>query len=121
MKDKPRFERIFVCSPYRGDTVTNAKNARKYCRFVEEHTKLPIAPHIYFTQFLDDKNPVERMLGLIYGMDLLMLCGELWIFGDRITEGMRMEIDRAKDLDIPIMRLSDKEVDEFLKARGITL
>lgn len=47
---------IYICSPYFGDTKTNVENAKRYSRFAVDKHYLPIAPHIYFTQFMDDSN-----------------------------------------------------------------
>lgn len=69
---------------------------------------IPIAPHIYFTQFLDDDDPQERRLGLDMGLELLKLCSELWVFGNRLSEGMKGEIENAKRLGIPIQYFNDK-------------
>jgi hypothetical protein len=63
---------------------------------------VPIAPHIYFTQFLDEDSKRERAIGLKYGLELLWKCRELWVFGSKITDGMRAEIALAADLKIPI-------------------
>ena len=95
---------IFVCSPYRGDTETNTQNARRYCRLVMEQGGIPFAPHLLFTQFLDEENAAERRQGLRMGMEMLKLCGELWAFGEP-TEGMRLEITQTRRLGIPVCRL----------------
>ena len=95
---------IFVCSPYRGDTETNTQNARRYCRLVMEQGGIPFAPHLLFTQFLDDAIPKERERGLRMGTQMLGLCDELWAFGEP-TAGMRMEIAQAERLGIPVCRL----------------
>lgn len=95
---------IFVCSLYRGDTETNTQNARRYCRLVMEQGGIPFAPHLLFTQFLDEENATERKQGLRMGMEMLKLCDELWAFGEP-TEGMRMEIAQAERLGIPVCRL----------------
>lgn len=99
--DKPL---IFVCSPYRGDTELNIQNARRYCRLVVKRGGIPFAPHIFFTQFLNDDKAVERRHGLKMGVEMLKLCDELWAFGPP-TEGMRMEMERARALGIPVRRL----------------
>lgn len=56
---------------------------------------IPIAPHLLFPQFLDDNKPKERELGLFFGNAILSKCAEMWVFGDRISEGMEAEIKRA--------------------------
>lgn len=69
---------------------------------------VPIAPHLLFTQFLDDGIPEERQTGLKQGLELLKYCQELWVFGERISEGMQGEIDVAQELCIPIRYYDDK-------------
>ena len=74
---------IYVCSPLRGDIEQNLKNARIYCRNIakEYPDTIPLAPHLYCTQFLDDNHADERELGIAYGMQFLAICDELWAFG----------------------------------------
>ena len=47
---------VYICSPLAGDMVKNQENARTYCRFAVEAGCVPIAPHIYFTQFMNDND-----------------------------------------------------------------
>ena len=94
---------IFICSPYRGDVEANKENARRYSRFAFEQGGIPFAPHLLFTQFLNDDNPAERDAGLCLGLELLSRCDALWAFGNP-TMGMAMEIQEAKRLGIPVRR-----------------
>ena len=65
---------------------------------------LPIAPHVYFTQFLDDSDPCERRMGIVAGMELLEQCSEVWVFGmENPSAGMKKEIAKANELGIPIV------------------
>lgn len=86
---------VYICSPYAGDVENNTAAARRYCRFAVEAGCIPIAPHLLFPQFLNDNNPKERKLGLLFGNAILSKCAEMWVFGDRISEGMEAEIMRA--------------------------
>ena len=86
---------VYICSPYAGDVESNTAAARRYSRFAVEAGYIPIAPHLLFPQFLDDNNPKERELGLFFGNAILSKCAEMWVFGDRISEGMEAEIKRA--------------------------
>ena len=95
---------VYICSPLAGDTVRNQENARTYCRFAVEAGCIPIAPHIYFTQFMNDNDRKERDLALFMDIVLLSKCVELWVFGEP-SEGMRMEIEQAGRLGIPVRRL----------------
>ena len=94
---------IFICSPYRGDVETNMKNARRYCRFAFEHGGIPFAPHLLFTQFLDDGSPAERRAGICLGVELLKRCDALWAFGQP-TDGMALEIREAAQHGVPVRR-----------------
>lgn len=97
-------KKVYICSPYRGDTETNIQNARKYCRAAVEMGCLPIAPHLLFPQFLDDDNPRERERGMARAMELLSICDEVWVFGiDNLSEGMEKEVNWADSKSIPVM------------------
>ena len=87
---------VYVCSPYAGDIQKNVKKTQHYCRFVVKKGYIPIAPHLLFTQFLDDSNPDERVLGLHFGNALMSKCREVWVFGSCISSGMEQEINKAK-------------------------
>lgn len=87
---------VYICSPYSGDIERNTENARRYSRFAVDQHCLPITPHIYFTQFMNDTIPDERKTALFMNLVLMSKCAELWVFGDVISKGMKAEIDRAK-------------------------
>ena len=88
---------IYICSPYKGNVVKNTKFAIECCKYAMPHG-IPFAPHLYFTQFLDDRNPEEREKGLEYGLQILEMCDEVWVFGEHISEGMGREIRTAEKL-----------------------
>jgi dienelactone hydrolase len=95
----------YVCSPFRGDVEKNAERAREYCRKVFDAGYAPIAPHLYFPQFVNDEIPKEREAGMAMGTALLPLCRVIVICGDEFTEGMRLETAAARRLGIPIYSL----------------
>lgn len=93
---------VYICSPLSGNVESNQEKARAYCRFAVNSGYIPIAPHIYFTQFMDDKKPNERDLALFMDIVLLTKCAELWVFGETISEGMSIEIEKARRKEKPI-------------------
>lgn len=94
---------VFVSSPLSGDIELNQAKARKYCEFVCDAGNTPVAPHLLFTQFLDDDVQDERWLGIRCGMKLLEKCDEIWVFvGDGVSEGMAKEIVFDEDHRMPI-------------------
>ena len=79
---------VYICSPYSGDTERNVENAKRYSRFAVDRHYLPITPHIYFTQFMDDNIPDERDTAIFMNWVLMSKCVELWVFGDTVSSGM---------------------------------
>lgn len=87
---------VYICSPYAGNIENNIKAAQRYSRFAVDTGYIPFAPHLLFTQFLNDADTNERKLGLFFGNALMSKCAEVWVFGSNISEGMQAEIKRAK-------------------------
>lgn len=92
----------YICSPCRGDYEKNIIKAQEYCREAMNDGLLPLAPHVYFTQFVDDTNPEERKLGLRCGLQLLRHCQLIRVYGCEVSAGMYDEIQLAGVLDIEI-------------------
>ena len=89
----------YVCSPYRGDVARNVKYAQELTGRAVRRGLVPITPHPYLTQALDDNDPAERALGMETGLHLLEPCEYIMIGGRYgISEGMRHEIERAHRL-----------------------
>lgn len=90
---------VYICSPYAGDVKTNTEEAKKYSRFAVDKGYIPITPHLLFPQFMDES---ERELAIFMDLVLLKKCAELWIFGSNITDGMHIEIQKAKNRNMVI-------------------
>lgn len=104
---------VYICSPYRPSENTaptlrlmeRSKNIElccAACRIAIENGFTPIAPHIYFTRFLNDEDEDQREIGMDIGLKLVEKCEELWVFGDRISSGMSREIAVATKNGIPV-------------------
>lgn len=93
---------IFVCSPYSGEIEKNVKQAQEICRTIAIKGHIPIAPHLFYPQFLNDNIEPERTVGLSLGCFQLLKCDLMIVFGEVISKGMQYEIDIAKNTDIPI-------------------
>lgn len=112
---------VYICSPCRGNYEKNITKAQGYCReaMLLFPGVVPIAPHVYFTQFLDDSKPRERKAGLEAGLKLLELCDELWVYGiQNPSEGMAAEIARAKELGIPVRDAAEIYTTPLMPATG---
>lgn len=94
--DKNR-RKVYVASRYAGDTGRNTAAAIAYCRRVIDEGYMPVASHLLYPQMLCDADPEERELGLSFGLALLRMCDEVWVFGE-VSSGMAQEIEEAKRL-----------------------
>ena len=112
-------KKVFICSPFspRGKTENeiledmsrNIETAQKACRYAALKGMIPLAPHLYFTQFLHDTDETERGYGQMLGLTWLAQCSELWVIGNRISSGMKKEIEKAMEWDIPIRHFAWKQ------------
>ena len=113
MKQQERkyLPKIYVCSPFAGDTQRNIEKARRYCAFAVKKGYIPYASHLFFPQFISDNDPAQRELGLFMGMVYLDGCRECWVFGDTVSSGMAAEIERAKKRGI-VLRYFTEQCEE---------
>ena len=105
--DKNR-RKVYVASRYAGDVDANVAAAITYCRRVVDEGYIPIASHLLYPQILNDNDPAERELGMLFGLALLRMCDEVWVFGD-VSPGVAQEIEEAKRLKKQVRYF--KEVD----------
>ena len=101
---------VYIASPLSGDTETNLGFARQACLNAMSQGVTPFAPHLLYPQMLDDNDPAQRELGMKMGNQMLALCDELWLCGDRISTGMAAEEQLARALDIPVKSISTGEI-----------
>lgn len=119
---EPRFagrKIIYVCSPFRPQSadskealmefVENLDRAHSACRLITDLGAVPVCPHIYFPQFLDDEVPEERELAMELALAALRRCSEVFVFSEHITEGMAREIAEASRRGIPVRMFCEAE------------
>ena len=90
-------EMVYICSPLRGNVSENMAKAKEYAREVFLEGNIPICPHVYFPQFASVEDPAENRLAMDMGLSLLKRCSRINVYGDPPTEGMRAEIECAKE------------------------
>ena len=91
----------------------NIENAKRYAKFALKSGVAPVVPHFY-ALCLDDDIPKEREIGRQTGMSLLWFCDEMWVFGDRITQGMQDEILFCKNMKIKIRKIKESEIKKVI-------
>lgn len=100
--------KIYICSRYAADTEEqvqrNVAIAKDYCRMVADRGDFPIAPHLYFPQFLNDAIREERSAGLRMGMEALRHADHVLAIIENgvISSGMDQEMREAARLGIPV-------------------
>ena len=80
------------------------------CQLFLYHIILPVAPHLLFPQFLNEGIEAERQAGLAMGLELLLCCDEVWVFGET-TEGMASEIAFAVEQGIGVRFMEPEELE----------
>ena len=93
--EKPSHPLVYICSPYAGAIENNVAAARAYCSFAVGQGYVPLAPHLLYPQFMNDEDPEVRSLALLFGKILLGKCDEVWVFGNRLSAGMKAEHEYA--------------------------
>jgi hypothetical protein len=101
-KAHPRRPLVYICSPFAGDETGNTERTRQFCKFAVRQGAIPFAPHLLYPQFMSDSDPEQRKLALLFGVVWLSRMDEVWVFGDRISEGMKRELAKARSKGIPI-------------------
>ena len=99
---------VYIASPYSDDPVGNTVKARRYCRFAVDEGYIPFAPHLYLPEFMDEET--ERDLALFFDRVFLTKCAELWVMGDRVTDGMEREIKQARSRNMTIRYFGEEDI-----------
>jgi hypothetical protein len=103
-------KKVFICSPYKSNRIhsveQNVERAKELCKCAAQQNLAPFAPHLLYTQFLDDTLPESRTVGMDCGLAFLKMCNIMWV-DSRFppTEGMQIEINLAEKLQIPIVNI----------------
>jgi len=93
-------EWIYICSPLRSTSSQGLENnmhaAKKYMDYASNtFHKRAMAVHAYLPHIFHDDVPFERELALKLGLDVLGFSKELFVCGNKISEGMKGEIAYA--------------------------
>jgi DNA polymerase-3 subunit epsilon len=94
-----RRRRVYVCHPFANDPAGNIERVRVISRRLLDEGLMPVAPHLYLPQLLEEGSERERALSLC--LELLATCDEVRVFGGLVTAGMERELREAKRLGLP--------------------
>ncbi len=102
---------IYIAHPISGDIEKNLFSIRKIVRTLNLSNPniVPFVPYYVDVVSLDDNKPYERQRGIDNDVALFKsgCIDQVWLYGDKISEGMKAEIILAKELGIPVLAHDD--------------
>ncbi|MCD7862207.1 MAG: DUF4406 domain-containing protein [Lachnospiraceae bacterium] len=117
-------KKIYIISRYRtpvpGQLEFHKRVAQHYCREIVKEGNQPIAPHLFYPQFLNDKDVDERSKGLTFGQMELLEADEFFLIlvNGIISDGMAKELTLVSRTGKPgrIVSVTREEMNEILRA-----
>lgn len=73
----------------------NTKRATAFAKYAYDKGNIPLTAHPLFP-FWDDTDAEDRRIAIFMDIVLMGKCQEVWVLGNEITRGMRIEIEKAK-------------------------
>lgn len=96
----------YIAHPVSGDVEGNIEKILKIVRTInlEDPDTVPFVPYLSDLLALDDNKPEERERGIKNDIHILKsgMVNQIRLYGDKISDGMRAELNLAKELGIEI-------------------
>jgi hypothetical protein len=94
---------VFIAHPMSGDIQGNTEKVVDICRSIHSDEVIPLFPSFTTRRYLTD-DPTHRAWAKAHIHEYFRrkIPDELWLFGDRITDGMKREIALAREYWIPV-------------------
>lgn len=112
----------YIAHQVGGDIEGNLEKIKAIVRHINltEPDTVPFAPYWLDCHALDDNHPFERERGIKNDHEYFArkTFDELRLYGNRISVGMRAEIELARKYDIPVIPMSE-EAQEYCKRNNI--
>lgn len=112
----------YIAHPVGGDVKNNMAEIAKIGRLINtlEPDVIPFAPYYFDLFCLNDHVPEERAKGLANGVVVFerRMITELRLYGSRISEGMKLEIELAGKYGIPIIPMTIGTTQEYKALYG---
>lgn len=108
---------VYIAHPIGGDVENNIKKVIKICREVNltETDVTPFVPYLSDLYALNDSKTEERERGFKNNFNLLNkgFIDEIWLYGNRISNGMRAEINLCIELGIKVIAKTPQTIKEL--------
>jgi hypothetical protein len=109
---------VYLAHPIGGDIERNTELVKQiYQDFSLGTLCVPIAPYISSLIYLNDEDPGDRLKGMLINKEHFIrgLIDEVWLYGDRISAGMRQEILWARECGIPVVPKTEETELELIR------
>lgn len=115
---------VYIAHPISGDITGNLEKIRKIVRHINltEPDVVPFAHYWLDCHALDDNIPEERERGIKNDVALMSagFINEVWLYGDKISMGMKHEIILANSLNIPVIAKTKETISALQTINSIT-
>jgi len=112
----------YIAHPISGDIEGNLERIKKIGRKInlEEPNVVPFAHYYFDCHALDDDVPEERERGIKNDIALMKkgFIDEVRLYGDRISSGMRHEVELAHELGIKVVPMTEETNMQLYKITG---
>lgn len=102
---------VYIAHPIGGDVKGNLKRLHFIYRQVvmKYPDVIPFIPYYATVMSLGEDNEMQRAIGFSHNEAIFNsgIIDEVWLYGKRISEGMRVEIGWAKELGIKVVSKSE--------------
>lgn len=107
---------VYICHPIGGDVKNNVQKVTEICSTIHNEHIIPVVPYLVSLQYLDDEVKEDRELGIDANLECFRrkFVDEVWLYGERISPGMKQEILIAREYGIPVVPKT-KETEQQLK------
>jgi hypothetical protein len=99
---------VFIAHPISGDVENNCRRVLEICRQIHTKEVIPVFPRLTWSQYLGD-SPDDKELAIALNEAYFRsgTIDELWVYGDKLSDGMKREIQLARELGIKVVPMTD--------------
>ena len=96
---------VYIAHQVSGNIEENINSILRICREIHTPEIIPVAPYLVALKYLNDHIVEERTLGIAANREFFKrgLIDEVWVYGGKISSGMREEIRLSVQHHIPII------------------
>ena len=105
------WRRVYICAPFDGRDTRSREKLWWYCQFAVEHSCVPVAPDMYYPEFMNTEfSEHQKELAGRFAIRDVLLCREIWVFGDMLAPDMEKKLQVAVRHGINVRLLPDWDI-----------